>query len=91
MKLQAKINLFKNQTGNVKAFASVTLGGEYVINDLRVMDGAKGLWVANPSKSGFYSCFNHFLLLFFFALLLFFTQTAFLFYNFYPAFFISSE
>ena len=52
MKLQAKINLFKNQTGNVKAFASVTLGGEYVINDLRVMDGAKGLWVSMPSKKG---------------------------------------
>ena len=52
MKLQARVNLLKNQTGNIKAFASVTLGGEYVINDLRVMDGAKGLWVANPSKKG---------------------------------------
>lgn len=50
MKLQAKINLFKNQTGNVKAFASVTLDGAYVANDLKVMDGAKGLWVSMPSK-----------------------------------------
>ncbi len=52
MKLQARVNLFSNRTGNVKAFASVTLGGEYVIKDLKVMDGAKGLWVANPSKKG---------------------------------------
>ena len=50
MKLQARVNLLKNQTGNIKAFASVTLGGEYVINDLRVMDGAKGLWVAMPNR-----------------------------------------
>jgi len=52
MKLQARVNLLKNQTGNIKAFASVTLGGEYVINDLRVMDGSKGLWVSMPSKKG---------------------------------------
>ena len=52
MKLQARVNLFKNQTGNIKAFASVTLGGEYVINDLKVMDGSKGLWVSMPSKKG---------------------------------------
>ena len=50
MKLQARVNLLKNQTGNIKAFASVTLGGEYVINYLRVMDGAKGLWVAMPNR-----------------------------------------
>ena len=52
MKLQARVNLFSNQTGNIKAFASVTLGGEYVINDLKVMDGSKGLWVSMPSKKG---------------------------------------
>ena len=52
MKLQARVNLFSNQTGNIKAFASVTLGGEYVINDLKVMSGAKGLWVSMPSKKG---------------------------------------
>ena len=52
MKLQARVNLFSNQTGNIKAFASVTLGGEYVINDLKVMDGSKGLWVSMPQKRG---------------------------------------
>lgn len=52
MKLQAKVNLLKNQTGNVKALASVNLNDEFVINDLRVMDGSKGLWVSMPSKKG---------------------------------------
>ena len=50
MKLQARVNLFSNQTGNIKAFASVTLDGAYVANDLKVMDGAKGLWVSMPNR-----------------------------------------
>jgi len=52
MKLQARVNLLGNQTGNIKAFASVTLDGSYVINDLKVMSGAKGLWVSMPRKKG---------------------------------------
>jgi len=34
MKLQARVNLFSNQSGNIKAFASVTLDDAYVVNIL---------------------------------------------------------
>ncbi len=36
--------------GKMKAIASVTLGEEFVIHDVRVIEGSKGLFVAMPSK-----------------------------------------
>lgn len=50
MKIQAKIDrLVKG--GSIKAIASVTLDSWYVVKNLRVVDGSKGLFVACPQES----------------------------------------
>lgn len=36
-------------SGNLKAYASVTFDNAYVVHGLRVMDGEKGLWVSMPA------------------------------------------
>ncbi len=37
-------------TGNLRAYASITLDDEYVIHGLKVMDGENGLWVSMPAS-----------------------------------------
>ena len=50
-RINAKIdNLVDNDT-NLRAFASVTVGGAVAIHGLRVMDSKKGLFVSMPSSS----------------------------------------
>lgn len=39
-----------NQDGRMKAIASITLEHEFVVHDIRVIDGNNGLFVAMPSK-----------------------------------------
>ena len=39
-----------NQDGKMKAIVSVTLNDEFVVHDVRVIDGNNGLFVAMPSK-----------------------------------------
>ncbi len=39
-----------NNDSKMKAVASITIDGAFVIHDVRVIDGAKGLFVAMPSK-----------------------------------------
>ncbi|WP_252313682.1 septation regulator SpoVG [Sinobaca sp. H24] len=36
--------------GRMRAIASITLDGEFVIHDIRVIDGNNGYFVAMPSK-----------------------------------------
>lgn len=50
MKIKAKIDRIVN-SGSIKAIASVSLDGLYVVKNLRVVDGAKGLFVACPQES----------------------------------------
>lgn len=50
MKIKAKIDRMVN-TGNVKAIASVSLDGMFVVKNLKVMDGKKGLFVSMPQES----------------------------------------
>ena len=38
-------------TGNVKAIASVSLDGMFVVKNLKVMDGKKGLFVSMPQET----------------------------------------
>ena len=45
MKIKAKIDRMVN-SGNVKAIASVSLDGMFVVKNLKVMDGRKGLFVS---------------------------------------------
>lgn len=45
------VRLRRVQTeGRMKAIASITLDGEFVVHDIRVIDGNSGLFVAMPSK-----------------------------------------
>ena len=50
MKIKAQVNLVKNQTGDLKAMANITIDGCFVVNDLCVKSGQNGLWVSMPSK-----------------------------------------
>lgn len=50
MKIKAKIDRMVN-SGNVKAIASVSLDGMFVVKNLKVMDGRKGLFVSMPQET----------------------------------------
>jgi len=50
MNLKAQVNLFKNQTGNIKAYASVVFDNVFIVKNFRVISGSKGLFVSNPSQ-----------------------------------------
>lgn len=39
-----------NQEGRMKAIVSVTLDDAFVVHDVKVVEGQKGLFVAMPSK-----------------------------------------
>ena len=50
-RISAKIdNLVDNNT-NLRAFASITIGGAVAVHGMRVMDSKKGLFVSMPSYS----------------------------------------
>lgn len=36
--------------GKMKAFVSITLDGEFVVHDIKVIEGEKGLFIAMPSR-----------------------------------------
>ena len=36
--------------GKIKAVASITINGEFVVHDIKVIEGDKGYFVAMPSK-----------------------------------------
>lgn len=38
------------QSGKMKAVVSITLDNEFVVHDIKVIEGEKGLFVAMPSK-----------------------------------------
>ena len=50
MKFSAKIDRFVKDSP-IKAIASVTLDGMFVVKNLRVVDGAKGCFVAMPQET----------------------------------------
>lgn len=50
MIIQARIDRMV-QVGNVKAIASVSLDGMFVVKGLKVMDGRKGLFVSMPQET----------------------------------------
>jgi len=39
-----------NTEGRMKAIASITIDNEFVVHDIRVIDGNNGMFVAMPSK-----------------------------------------
>jgi len=38
--------------GKMKAIVSITLDDEFVVHDIKVIEGEKGLFIAMPSKKG---------------------------------------
>ena len=38
--------------GKLKAIVSITLENEFVVHDIKVIEGEKGLFIAMPSKKG---------------------------------------
>ena len=51
MIIKAQIDRFIGKDNRIKAYASVILGGEYVIRDIAVMDSKNGLFARMPSRS----------------------------------------
>lgn len=50
-RINAKIDRLVDSDTNLRAFASVTVGGAVAVHGLRVMDSKKGLFVSMPSYS----------------------------------------
>lgn len=45
------IRIYKTDgTGNLKAFATVTLDDAYAVHGLKVLEGDSGLWVSMPAS-----------------------------------------
>jgi len=47
---EAKVKLVSDKADKLKAFCSITLDGEFVIRDIKVIEGTKGHFVAMPSR-----------------------------------------
>ncbi|PIE22688.1 MAG: stage V sporulation protein G [Planctomycetota bacterium] len=48
----------KSRRGKLKAFCSVTFDDEFVVRDLKVIEGAQGLFIAMPSRKRMARCHN---------------------------------
>jgi len=47
---EVRIKLIDDAEDRLKAFCSITLDAEFVVRDLKVIDGPRGLFVAMPSR-----------------------------------------
>ena len=47
---EIRINLVENRSDRLKAFCSVTFDNQFVIRDLKIIEGADGFFVAMPSR-----------------------------------------
>jgi stage V sporulation protein G len=47
---EVRVKLIANKDDRLKAFCSVTMDNEFVIRDVKVIEGAGGLFVAMPSR-----------------------------------------
>jgi len=47
---EVRIKLISNPSDRLKAFASVTFDGDFVVRDIKVIDGTTGVFVAMPSR-----------------------------------------
>lgn len=47
---EVRIRRHRSEDGKLKAFASVVFDGEFVVHDMKVIEGTKGLFVAMPSR-----------------------------------------
>lgn len=51
-----RIKLVNNTSDRLKAFCSITLDDEFVIRDIKLVEGSSGLFVAMPSRKLAHSC-----------------------------------
>lgn len=47
---EVRVKLMDNKDDRLKAFCSVTLDNEFVIRDIKIIQGGKGFFVAMPSR-----------------------------------------
>ncbi|MHC4289767.1 MAG: septation protein SpoVG family protein [Planctomycetota bacterium] len=47
---EVRVKLVANQDDRLKAFCSMTLDNEFVVRDIKVIEGTSGLFVAMPSR-----------------------------------------
>jgi len=47
---EVRVKLVANKDDRLKAFCSVTMDNEFVVRDIKVIEGAGGLFVAMPSR-----------------------------------------
>lgn len=45
-----RVRLMEKEDSKMKAVASITIDGEFVIHDIKVIESDKGLFIAMPSK-----------------------------------------
>ena len=48
MKITAKVNIYEKDS--LKGFASINLDDKFIVKDLRIVEGDKGMFVAYPSQ-----------------------------------------
>lgn len=49
MKVNANITIAHHENSNVRAYATVTIGDCFAIHSIKILQGAKGLFVSMPS------------------------------------------
>jgi stage V sporulation protein G len=47
---EVRIRKHNSEDGKLKAFASVVFDGSFVVHDMKIIEGTKGLFVAMPSR-----------------------------------------
>ena len=47
---EVRVNLVSNKDDRLKAFCSMTIDNEFVVRDIKVIEGAGGFFVAMPSR-----------------------------------------
>ena len=53
---EVRLTLKESEDRKLKAFATITFDGVFVVRDLKVIEGKKGLFVAMPSRKVTYPC-----------------------------------
>ena len=48
MKISAKVNVYEKDS--LRGFASINLDDKFIVKDLRIVEGDKGMFVAYPSQ-----------------------------------------
>ena len=47
---EVRVRLMRNKDDRLKAFCSITLDNEFVVRDIRVVEGADGHFISMPSR-----------------------------------------